>query len=291
MNRQIYMVCAYSREIYTMIDEQQTYHGNNFKRQNSINIFQFINEEKQVPFSPSSYLYSSHSSLTKIELVDSIDNELYTDNFIAIHHEQEAGNHYFYLVTRNSVVMYLWDGRSLLSYDKLIENEYVKAFGVVKRTELPSLIVSSDGYSFRTYIKEHGTTRPDSQPKFQILDGFEVKRLQVFKWANNYYVWTLFHRVDNPTSTLNSYGTIAAVGFDEPRDSKLIPSYRRCLNSMEQHLEKTISKVKMLHSKSDDILIVNSQNPLITVPVKVKRVVITGRIKPTTTVGMNINGK
>jgi len=92
----------------------------------------------------------------QIRFQSAIQNETFIANVIAIHHLRDSGEDYFFLVRRDSIVVYWWDGMSLIYYDTLTARSRVRSFGVAKRQGIQPLIVSSDGRGFTLHYKKYG---------------------------------------------------------------------------------------------------------------------------------------
>jgi hypothetical protein len=112
--------------------------------------------------------------------------------------------------------------------------------------------------------------------------------MEVFKWSNMYFLWTLYHdRTSGPVP--RSFGQIAAVHMVPPNGEDVV-TYPECMSQLTAVTEELIRTEKHLNVTSEEILIIDQQNPVIPVQTRVKKF-IARRVPKESPIYLQLKGK
>lgn len=273
LNSGIYFICSYARN--ELVSRSLNGHA-----ANALNIFKY---EVQITSNNGKQEHIEH----KINKYATVQNETFIGNVKGLFHMNDVED-YFFVVKKDSIVVYWWDGMTLIYFDTIVERELVRSFGLAKMDKIIPLIVSSDGQELTIHYKEFDQFTTKKYRNVPIPDGYELKKIQVFSWADKYYVWTLFHQFDYfPDATgqqsrkrLVSFGKISHVTLDEPEDSGSFRTYMQCMANLRSRLADGIKRSANLSTIAQQLLVISPTRPEVNVDVYVDEIMRSQKAPP-----------
>lgn len=214
------------------------------------------------------YRYNDIDSISgSITLVSSLKNDTLAGNVMDIR-SWPSSNYLLFTLPRSVEVYQIYEYSSTIEWrDSMISPEPLRAFGFAKIPSLatsPPMMVSTDGLRFTTYRKISSDffnriLQPDSFPR-----GYEIFRIEIFNWANRYYIWTMFQfsGAVSVGSGLKSFGRIYVANLEDPESSEDIRTLDHCIFDLYSKIEEGIKRSLDMEKRSEDLLVIAPSKPV-----------------------------
>ncbi|KAH9426339.1 hypothetical protein DERP_010907 [Dermatophagoides pteronyssinus] len=270
MDQSIYLICSYnhqmSRSSRSSIDIDHHHHNDNF-----LNVFKLIEHVDH------HHKDDDHYGSYRLQFISSVNNQTRFDNEPQSIHHLTGNNDFIFLVKLNDIDVYWWDGNSLLYYDTIVDDyghqyanhKWIRSFALAKLLDQPPLIMSTNGKSLNLYYKIYSKFIHNQLDLLIDWNQNYLDQIEIFTSNRQYFVWLKFVTDNNDDDQPKYYCQFARVKSRQPESNEQIYNLDTCLMDLRERIDRGLQTVQTLKQKSENLLVISSEQPYIDVDVDI----------------------
>ncbi|OTF79702.1 hypothetical protein BLA29_000719, partial [Euroglyphus maynei] len=267
MDNSVYLICSYDHKassassVFIPDETGDIGHHDNF-----LNVFKLI---EHVDHENDDGHYGAHRLL----FISSVNNLTRLDNEPQSIHHLSGNNDFIFILKPNDIEVYWWDGHSLLYYDTIVDdygtNTWIRSFALAKLMDQPPLIMSTEGRSLNLYYKVYSKFIHHQLDLMIDWNQNYLDQVEIFTSNRQYFVWLKFATDKNGDGQPDFYCQFARVQSRQPESNEQIHNLDTCLMDLRERIDRGLQTVRTLKRKSENLLVISSEQPYIDVDVEV----------------------